>query len=251
MKNIKKITSVILFLLLYNAGKTQAPVTSYSTNWWNGIIGHYRLSDKWGLYDELHIRRANYLETWQQFLFRPGINYFLNDNVVFTLGYTYIQTYPYGSQPVPTVIPENNIWQQVILKHKKGKVSITHRYRWEERFIGKAILDTEKNNYIISGTNYTNRFRYRIIVGVPIKNNWSFTFYDEVFISIDKKMQQFGFNQNWITGLINYKVSENLKISVGMMQQYFKKSDGIHYENNPTIQFGIGYKFDFRKNESK
>ena len=64
-------------------------------------------------------------------------------------------------------------------------------------------------------------------------------------------MQQFGFNQNWITGLINYKVSENLKISVGMMQQYFKKSDGIHYENNPTIQFGIGYKFDFRKNESK
>jgi hypothetical protein len=242
-----KINTVFIFLIVTATSFAQAPITGYSTNWWNGIVGHYQLSDKWGLYDELHIRRANYLETWQQFLFRPGINYFMNDNITLTLGYTYIQTYPYGSQPVPTVIPENNIWQQVVLKHKTGKVSITHRYRWEERFSGKAVWDNLKNDYKISGTNYSNRFRYRLIIGVPLKGNWSFTIYDELFVSIDKKIQQFNFDQNWITGLVNYKFTDKLKVSVGMMQQYVRKADGIHYENNPTIQLGIGYKFDFRR----
>jgi hypothetical protein len=137
---MKKLLSIILLQIAFiNAVKPQSPVIAHSTNWWNALVGHYRFSDKWGLYDELHIRRANYLAEWQQFLFRPGINYFLNDNVTLTLGYTYIQSYPYGTQPLPTIIPENNVWQQVFVQQKIGKVALKHRYRFEERWSGNAV----------------------------------------------------------------------------------------------------------------
>ncbi len=243
---MKKIALILLCQLSIVSIQAQDPIIGHSTNWWNAFVGHYRFSDKWGVYDELHIRRANYLSSWQQFLFRPGVNYFLNDKVTFTLGYTYIKTYPYGSQPLPTIIPENNVWQQVFVKQKIGKVALKHRYRFEERWSGRAVA-LPADGYTIDGYNYSNRFRYRVILGIPLTEKWSVTLYDELFVAIDKKFMSVNFNQNWSTFLLNYQLNSTFKVSGGIMYQYLRKSDGIHYEGNPSIQFGIGYKLDFRK----
>ncbi len=247
----KTVIITILCQVFALSVQSQEPVIAHSTNWWNALVGHYRFSDKWGVYDELHIRRANYLSSWQQFLFRPGVNYFLNDNVTLTVGYTYIKNYRNDILPEElVVVPENNVWQQVFVKQKIGKVTLKHRYRFEERWSGRAVV-LPADGYIIDGYNYSNRFRYRIILGIPLAEKWSVTLYNELFIAIDKKFMLFNFNQNWDTFLLNYKPNPSLKISGGIMYQYLRKPDGIHYEANPTIQFGIGYKLDFRKKEKQ
>jgi hypothetical protein len=256
---MRKKTIFIIVLLIVNMGvvNAQNTIIDHSTNWWNGLIGKYQITNKWYASSEVHIRRANYLETWQQFLFRPAINYALNENVDFTIGYTYILTYPYGNQPLPTVIPENNLWEQILLKHNLSKVHVSHRYRLENRWIGNPQWNANTNEYTINGINYANRFRYRLTISFPVKQidaekgkNLSLKFFDEVFLNLNDNLSVNSFNQNWIFGALVFNLNKNLSFTGGFMNQYFIKGDRIHIESNPSIQFGVGYKLDFRKKDN-
>lgn len=221
--------------------------TSFDT-WWSNI-NKYNVNENWYLTSELHIRRANGINDWQQFLLRPALNYKLNANVDLALGYTYIKSYPYGNQPIAIMTPENNVWEQVTLKHKIGKLSLSHRYRFEQRFIGKTIYSTTDFKPLISGTNYAQRFRYRFTLSLPlIENGKIFTSgFDEVWINLDdKNMMPTSFNQNWAYIGFGYKFNTHGNLQLGYMNQSIKKGDGIHYENNHTLQFTIVYEL-FKK----
>jgi hypothetical protein len=65
-------------------------------------FGTFRFTGCWSLWNELQLRRADFIGQWQQVLPRVGLNYHLNPNVIFTLGYACLWTYPYGKQHLPT-----------------------------------------------------------------------------------------------------------------------------------------------------
>lgn len=48
---------------------------------------------------EAHLRRADLGARWRQLLLRPAVNFQLNNQVMFTQGYSYYITYPYGEFP--------------------------------------------------------------------------------------------------------------------------------------------------------
>ena len=233
---------VVLLLCIWSfSAIAQQKIIDRSNNVWLTNINRYELTDNWFLSSELHVRRTDGLEHWQQFLFRPAINYKIGDAIELSAGYTYIKSYPYGKQPLALVTPENNLWQQVLVKQTINKWNLSHRYRLEERFAGKTVF--VNNEPTIDGTNYLQRFRYRLTIERNLGEQWFISLFDEVWVNLENNFMPEGLNQNWIYGGFGYKLNTKSNIQLGYMQQLIKKGDGVHFESNPTLQATDIYNF--------
>tara|TARA_B110000285_G_C15135395_1_gene626494 strand:- start:3203 stop:3955 length:753 start_codon:yes stop_codon:yes gene_type:complete len=247
---MKYLLVVLLLLSLSSIGQTKI-VESNSLSWWANV-NNYTFSDKLYATSEIHIRRSDFVENWQQFLVRPTITYVLNTNVNIGVGYSHLENYPYGKQPISIQTPENNVFEQLVLSQKAGKVSFKHRYRLEHRFIGKTTTYSI-DELIIEGTNYAQRFRYQFSINFDIKKFENdrkifFTGYDEIFLNLNNSFTISNFNQNWTLLAIGYQFNKKLSISAGYRNQWTKSGDNVHYENNHALDFTLKYNFDFRKN---
>lgn len=241
----------LFFCLCVSLGSLQAQQReiSESQNSWFMLMNEFRLSPKWFISNEVHIRRANGLKDWQQFLLRPALNYRLDPNIELAAGYSYILTYPYGEQPVAVRAPEHNIWQQLLLRHAVGKVGFTHRYRLEERFVGN--IEQVGNTFEVNGSNYRQRFRYRLTANLPLKRfaEYKVLFvaaFNELWVNLDDILFVNSFNQNWIYAGLGYQFSEVGNIQAGYLDQLISKG-GNRYERNPTISVSLFYHFNFFK----
>ncbi len=54
--------------------------------------------------------------------------------------------------------PEHRLWEQLVISHPLFHSSLSHRFRLEQRFLARSVIDNNslKNN----GNDYANRFRY-------------------------------------------------------------------------------------------
>lgn len=253
-------TFVILIFMFYGSSfklhaQNQARINDVHFNTWWTYIGDYRFAQHWSLHNEAHIRRNNGIKNWQQLLIRPAINYHFNPDIMFTLGYSNYHTYPYGLQPVVTVIPEHHTFEQLQFKHLLvGKIEITHRYRLEQRFQGQAVKQ-DNNNYDIEKFLFWNRFRYKVTAQMPLKK-WEGTekmlfvnIYDEIFINFGENIGYNVLDQNRLSINAGYKFNKNGNIQLGYLYQIIEKKDGIHFEHNNTLVTTLTYNLDFRKQD--
>ena len=113
---------------------------------WYMYFGDHRFTDKspWGLHFDGQVRRQGIGQKWQQLLIRPGINYDLSENLQVSSGYAFIKSHPYGDVPAPLTTPEHRLWQQLIVKHKAGRVGLAHRYRRRTAFRGNQSADRQR-----------------------------------------------------------------------------------------------------------
>lgn len=218
-------------------------------------FGNHRLTNKWSLHTEYQWRRNEWIQNWQQSLARIGIDYRINDQAIITLGYGNIITYPYGEQPVLTTFNEHRIWQTLLLTNKSGRFNFSHRYRLEQRFSDKYKNDTN-GNIVFEKVNYTNRMRYLFSVVVPInkktveKDAVFLRFYEEAFVSFGKNVGKNIFDQNRLYIALGYQLLPTTNIQLGYLNHLVFKADGIHYENNHTLQISLTHNFDFRKKDT-
>ncbi len=233
---------VLFVIIMNNIGYSQPTQIEHNFNTWWSNNNKYHLSDKWYFSSELHIRRTKGLQKWQQFLFRPAINYTFNKTLVTTTGYTFIRSYPYGEYPASTIIPEHNIWEQVTLKHQLNKVKFSHRFRFEQRFIGVKQQNSEDINHF----KYVQRVRYRFTTLFTLMKNSKLygKCFNEIWINQANSFIPLSLNQNWLYLGIDYKPSSKVNIEFGVMDQIIQKSNGSHYESNPTLQCSIGVNFE-------
>ncbi|EMR04506.1 DUF2490 domain-containing protein [Cesiribacter andamanensis] len=256
----KRICGLLGLLLLWGASASaqQSPKeVAHSTNGWLLIMNEYRFSPKWYLSTELHLRRADLVKDWQQYILRPALNYRLHPNLDVALGYSHMKTYPYGDQPVRTIIPENQLWQHLLLRHGLGKAGLTHRYRLEQRWIGSTVPNSE-GGWDISGTDYAQRFRYRIFARLPLftpaarpQQQLFAAFWDEVFLNLDTDFLVRNLQQNRIYLGLGYQFSPMANVQAGYMSQLIRKPNGIQYEQNPTLNVSLFYNLDLYRKPSE
>lgn len=252
MNFVKRITVLFaITMMLGLSASAQHKEVTRSTNGWFMLMNQLRLNEGWSLSNELHIRRADVYERWQQFLLRPALNYHINPNVELSVGYTYIKNYPYGEQPVKMKAAENNIWQQLLLKQAIGKVGILHRYRLEERFVDR-VRQVNDGQYEINGTDYRQRFRYRITANIPLlqfteQKVLFASVFDELWVNLENDFMLSSFNQNWFYAGLGYQFNKMGNLQAGYLNQVIHKGDGVHYEINPTISVALFYNFDMKQ----
>jgi len=162
---------------------------------WLQTFNTISLNKKWSLHFEYQWRRTEVLKYWQQSLLRIGANYKLNDNVTAHLGYGWIETFSYGDYPIANngVFPEHRIYEQISFRQPVNKFLFTHRFRIEQRWLGRVKADTAGNREI-DDWFFLHRFRYQFRSQYPIWVKGNKQFYaaaaDELFIGAGKNLGQ-------------------------------------------------------------
>ncbi len=206
---------------------------------WFMYFGDHPISDKWGIHLEGQIRRADTVLTWQQLLLRIGVNFQLNSNVMFTAGYAYVRSWPYGDYPVKAAFPEHRFYEQALIKHKVSPVTIQHRLRLEQRLVGTVpAADAE-----VEGWQTRNRFRYMLRGDIPLpirtkgQRRLGIALYDEVFVQFGANRGPQSFDQNRAYGALTCKLTPSNRLEFGYLDQYIPQRNGLIVEHNHTLQF--------------
>ena len=250
MKNLFKNTAIItlLFLSIQKSSAQNETILRDDTNTWFTILNRLNINSKWSVSNEFHERLGALMNEQGTFLWRPSIDYHLNKNTEFSFGYSYINNKPNDPNPNPKIgVVENNIWEQVLLKHESNKVKFQHRFRQENRWFDTVGLNTD-DSYSKNGTDYANRFRYRLTVNAPIKtlsngNELFFQGFDEIWISQTDKLAPKSFSRNWLYLGLGYKFSPKSNIQLGYMNQWDVLGNNV-YVSTPIIQTTFVRNFD-------
>lgn len=209
-KKIKTGLVVICCLLFSFDGIAQ------ESNLGNWIIyfGNKQINQKWNWHHEVQYRNYDAIGDLEQLLIRTGFGYNLsekNDNVLLGYGYILSENYIPGTDNKVSV-NEHRIYQQFQTWHKVGSVKLTHRYRFEQRFI--------------EDSDFRMRVRYFLSLNIPLHktedntNQWFLSAYNEIFLNTESSV----FDRNRIYGGIGYRVSKNLRFELGYMSQVFENS---------------------------
>ncbi len=224
-------------------------VSDSNKNGWFMYFGDHPISRKWQVHLEGQWRRHDVINRWQQLLLRPAINLEVNPNLVLTGGYAYVKSFPYGDFPARDVFPEHRIFQQLLLKHKVGRVDVQHRYRLEQRFIGQ-VLRSASGSPAVDSWRYQNRFRYFVKAALPLSSSkeskWYLGFYDEVFLHFAPNSGASVFDQNRAYAALGRKLSRTERIEVGYMNQTLIQRSGRVQEYNHTLQVSFFSAAPFR-----
>ncbi|MFT5780177.1 MAG: hypothetical protein ACI837_003138 [Crocinitomicaceae bacterium] len=244
--------ALILSCILIIGYTSQAQSITYgSTNTWFFLHNKLDLNEKWSLENELHERLGAFLKDQGQLLIRPFVNFSPTQGLVLSAGYTFIDSQPYEPYSSTVFARENNIWEQVLLKQKIGKVDMSYRFRQEHRWVNRS---EEVNGIRVDlGDQYLNRFRFRYTLKFPLKTfeNSQQIFvqaFDEIWMKQGTNLLPTDLNRNWLYLGLGYKVSKKLNFQVGYMHQYDKISSA-NFISSPIIQVSIFKGFSLLKEE--
>lgn len=212
--NIKKLI-LIVSLITPVAGFAQE---SSLGNWFI-CFGNKNFGSDLNLHYEVQYRNYNVIGDLEQLLLRTGLGYNLtesNNNIL--LGYAFIHSRNYTSGTDDKIgVDEHRIFQQFITRQSFGRVSVQHRYRFEQRFIQD---------------DFRLRFRYFLALNVPLNNKdlldktVYFSAYNEIFLNVEDNP----FDRNRLYGGLGYKLSKQVRLEAGYMNQFLngRNSDQIN-----------------------
>jgi hypothetical protein len=210
---------------------------------WLQSINTIGLNKQWSLHMEYQWRRSEGLKYWQQSLLRTGVNYKLNDIITAHFGYAWIETFPYGDYPVAAngTFPEHRIYEQISFRQPIKKWIISHRFRIEQRWLGRVKSGTTGDREIEEWF-FLHRFRYQFRTQFPFYTKGDKQFYaagaDEIMIGAGKNSGVNIFDQNRIYLLIGFKLNKIATIEAGYINQTLQQ--GRRINNNTIMQRNNG-----------
>lgn len=177
---------------------------------WLIYMGNKQLNEKWNLHHEVQYRNYDAIGDLEQLLLRTGLGYTFGEskkNIL--LGYGYILSENYNSEmDLKKSVNEHRIFQQFISKQKLGKLKLSHRYRFEQRFVE---------------SDFKMRVRYFLGVNVPIsseeENKYYFSAYNELFLNTKSKL----YDRNRLYGGFGYHLNKKVRLELGYMNQFFNE----------------------------
>jgi hypothetical protein len=182
---------------------------------WLIVFGNKEINEKINWHHEVQYRNYDAIGDLEQLLIRTGIGYNLTQNTNLLGGYGYILSDNYIANSNTKIdFEEHRIYQQLIIKNRINKLSVQHRYRFEQRFFGSDRPD-----------QFKLRFRYFINMNLPITHfpngrQLYLSAYNEVFLNTEGII----FDRNRLYGGLGFKLNKSLKFEIGYMNQLFTNS---------------------------
>ncbi len=251
MKNIliKYSTLAILLIILFtlsSEAQTQRIVNN-QTQSWTSLNTTARFSNKWGMVGDLHYRANNIFASPNFYFARAGVNYWLQDNITFTIGYAHMWLAP-TIAGWHTYANENRIYEQVQMTSKIGKISMLQRLRNEQRWQEKIAKDTSTHT-----NKFTDRIRYLLSFTIPVSKNPyypSVVLSDELCVQTGKEVVFNVFEQNRVFLGIKQMINKRLSFDLGYMLLDQQKSTVNYFDQNHTFRWFFYYTPDLRAKKS-
>lgn len=175
---------------------------------WLIYFGDKKINDRFNWHHEIQYRNYNIIGDTEQLLLRTGIGYNLTENNNnLHLGYAFIYSEPYISGTEDkTNSNEHRIYQQFITRQQFNRVSLQHRYRFEQRFLEE---------------DFQLRLRYFLSANVALntKQIQDGTVYLSLYNEIFVKPEDNYFDRNRVYGGVGYRFSKNVRSEIGLMNQ--------------------------------
>lgn len=203
-------TRIIAALLMWLLPMAAYSQTSDLGNWLI-YFGNKQLSEKVNWHSEAQYRNYSAVGDLEQLLLRTGIGYDLtdnNNNVLMGYGYILSENYVPNTDEKATV-EEHRIYQQFITKQQVGsRVSLQHRYRFEQRWIEEDF-----------------RLRLRYFLGINVFVNDAKTIYLSAYNEIFMNTVDSAFDRNRLYGGLGYKLNDLLRFELGYMNQFLQNGN--------------------------
>lgn len=218
-----KLFYLILFSVVFNITEAQ------TTGNWLMYFGNQKINNRVSVHNEIQYRNYNAIGDLEQLLIRGGIGYNLtenNNNLL--LGYGFIQSEVEGNNEGVKPIIEHRVFEQFITNQQFGRFSLSHRYRFEQRFVSSNVL---------------YRFRYFLAAKMALSKPTitSKTFYVAAYNEVFLGPTENPFDRNRLYGALGYAFKKQHKVELGFMSQLFSS-----YQS-PQFQIAVFNSLDFFK----
>jgi len=223
--------------------------TSHLNQVWTAYFNQTRLTDKWGLWTDIHLRtKSGFVKNLSQSIARVGLTYYVTDNTKLTAGYAYVNHFP-GDNHANISRPEHRLWQQVQWHNKYPRLRLMQWIRLEERFRHKIAND----NALANGYNYNWKVRYNLFFNIPLHkkafapNTLSFVLNDEVHVNFGKEVVYNYFDQNRFFAGFRYHTNAQDNLQFGYMNMFQQLGSGNAYKNIHALRVFYFHNLDLRK----
>jgi len=243
---------ILLVVLLYaQFSVAQTKQTTTYQQVWLGYVNHIRLSSKWGIGIDAHIRtKDDFFNGFYQSAIRAGLTYYVTDLLRITAGYAYFNHYPdEGHKNIAQ--PEHRLFQQLQWQNGYGKVTAFQRLRLEERYRHNILNDSTLAN----GFAFNYRIRYNYQIQVPLKkiffDKLSVVAADEIMINFGKQIVNNYFDQNRIFAGFAYQTRGTDQLQIGYMNLFQQLSAGNKYRRIHAVRIFYLHNLELRRKEAK
>jgi hypothetical protein len=237
---MKRFQQGLLLLALITLSQSTKAQVQFSG--WLASFNTFGLNKHFSIHAEAQLRSTDQLQQVGTILLRTGLNFHPSRWLTLTAGYGLVEGRRNVSG-ISSLLAEHRIWQQALLTQKIHRVALTHRFRFEERFLPrtKAVNDELKTD----GREQAFRFRYFVRSIFPLTTGTSFTqgpyfaLQNEVFLNTGDKTAVNGkaFDQNRLYGAIGYRFNGKMDLEAGYLNQY--TSTRTSFINNHVAQLTV------------
>lgn len=245
MSHMRQLFLITLFFLtsFLAQAQVQKRVTDEEQAW-VGYLNQTRLTNKTGLWAEVHLRRTDFLQRWNQQLLRAGLTYYAADNIRLTAGYAFISSY---LSPSGVIRPEHRPWQQIWWSGHAGKFFLTQWVRAEQRFNHRV-----QGDQLADGYGFNWRMRYNLLLQMPLAGKTirpgvvNAVVQNELFVNAGKQITYNYFDQNRFFVGLSYPIRKNLILQGGYMNLYQQTAAGNSFVNNHVARLFLFHTLDLR-----
>lgn len=213
--------------------------TRDNTNLWLTLNGEYEVRRRWFADYELNMRFSGPLQEKMQFIPRLSARFQARPNLRFNWGYNFAETWPYGAYPAALRFPEHRMWEQLQYTHALSRLTLSHRYRLEQRWTGRTVREGDEVH--VSDWVRTNRLRYRVqgnlpLPGAALSSRSIYTSASaEAMVQWGANVQGNTFDQHRLIWLVGRRPPGGTRMETGYMQQVVLRGNGRSVERNHTI----------------
>jgi hypothetical protein len=230
----------------------QQKQTTHIQQAWFGYVNNARLSDHWGLWLDLQLRtKEDFVNDLSTAIIRPGISYYANDRLRFTVGYAYANFFPADDHSGVSQ-PEHRPWQQVYWSVPGKRSRVTNAIRIEERYRRKIKNADELGD----GYNFNFRARYNTMLMLPLSRNafapntLSVALNNELMVNFGKQIVNNYFDQNRLLLGFAYHVNQNDYLQFGYMNLFQQLSAGNRYKMLHVARVYFYHNIDLRSKKN-
>ena len=218
-------------LLLLPATATAQLRSADQANAWVGLLGDYPIGDRWALYQEVWLRRADWGRTWQTRHFAQGVTLTLDRHWRVSAGHTYAHASPYGELPAAAATDENRVWTHVTFAHATGKLRWSHRARAEWRWI-EATPEWRR----------TARWRQQLRLVYPVSGKTYLYGGGETFIRLYPTADRYDLEQTRAQAGVGHTIATATNVELGYLEQRLRRATERERNHTLTLTVRAGWR---------
>ncbi|MEM6844262.1 MAG: DUF2490 domain-containing protein [Bacteroidota bacterium] len=239
--------TLVLSLVNITAFSQTEKTISRNSHFWISANNIYQLTNRWGILNDIHIRRTDFVQNPSFYFVRGGLQYSIKRNLRVAGGYAHLWLAS-PTQRWESYLNENRTYQQISFSQRYPRLNTLFRVRNEQRIFNTVVNGTSQSDHYL-----IHRFRMLLSAGIPLTadGRTQFLIADEIHLNFGERVVFNTFEQNRLTVGFKHKISSQWTVDTGYMMVYQQRPTGLDYNLNHTFRLFFYGNFDFRKDKSK